>query len=78
MLKLKNVSKTYVSKKNVSTKALNNVNVQFNKGEFVSIFGPSGSGKTTLLNIIGGFDRFDDGGEIYIEDISTSMFKDAN
>ncbi len=36
--------------------ALNNVNLDFKKGEFAGLVGPSGSGKTTLLNIIGSLD----------------------
>ncbi len=36
---------------------LNGVNLEVEKGEFVTISGPSGSGKTTLLNIIGGIDK---------------------
>ncbi|MBX2928043.1 MAG: ABC transporter ATP-binding protein [Saprospiraceae bacterium] len=36
--------------------ALNNVSLQFGKGEFTGLVGPSGSGKTTLLNIIGSLD----------------------
>ncbi|MCB9285604.1 MAG: ABC transporter ATP-binding protein [Lewinellaceae bacterium] len=36
--------------------ALNNINLQFKKGEFTGLVGPSGSGKTTLLNIIGSLD----------------------
>ncbi len=37
--------------------ALDNINLQIEKGEFLVILGPTGSGKTTLLNIIGGMDR---------------------
>ena len=37
-------------------KALNDVSIDFNEGEFTAIVGPSGSGKTTLLNAIGGLD----------------------
>ena len=36
--------------------ALDDVNLTFQKGEFVGLVGPSGSGKTTLLNIIGSLD----------------------
>ncbi len=38
-------------------RALTDVNLKVEKGEFVSIMGPSGSGKTTLLNILGCLDR---------------------
>ena len=41
--------------------ALNGINLDINKGEFVAIMGPSGCGKTTLLNILGLLDRSIDG-----------------
>jgi len=41
----------------VETTALNNINLEVNKGEFVAIMGPSGCGKSTLLNIIGLIDN---------------------
>lgn len=41
----------------VPVKALNEVSLSFEQGEFTSIVGPSGSGKTTLLNMLGGLDK---------------------
>ena len=55
--------------------ALNDVNVNFRKNEFVTILGQSGSGKTTLLNVIGGLDNYDYG-ELIINGKSTKNFKD--
>jgi putative ABC transport system ATP-binding protein len=43
------------------TMALDGVNLEIKKGEFVSLMGPSGSGKSTLLNMIGALDRADEG-----------------
>ncbi|GGA60644.1 ABC transporter ATP-binding protein [Ornithinibacillus halotolerans] len=50
MLKLTKVSKIYEGK--VAYRALTDIDLEIEKGEFVAIMGPSGSGKTTLLNII--------------------------
>ena len=49
IIKINGISKIYDN----DTRALNNLNVTINKGDWTSIMGPSGSGKTTLLNIIG-------------------------
>ena len=76
MLKLKNISKSYKTGDFIQH-ALNNVNLEFRKNEFVSILGPSGSGKTTLLNIIGGLDRYDKG-DLIINNKSTKKFKDKD
>lgn len=54
VLKISNLSKVYEGK--VSYKALKNITLSIEKGEFVGIMGPSGSGKTTLLNIISTID----------------------
>ncbi|MCI5967987.1 ABC transporter ATP-binding protein [Helicobacter sp.] len=61
MISLRNISKNYGD-----YLALRNVNLDFYKGEFITLLGASGCGKTTLLNIIGGFEAFDSG-EIRIE-----------
>lgn len=50
MLRLTKVSKVYEGK--VAYRALTDIDLEIEKGEFVAIMGPSGSGKTTLLNII--------------------------
>lgn len=52
MIKLKEINKIYRTDE-IETLALDNVNIEINEGEFVSIMGPSGCGKSTLLNIIG-------------------------
>ena len=52
MIRLENISKSFRSE-TVETKALQNVNMEVRKGEFIAITGPSGCGKTTLLNILG-------------------------
>jgi len=60
MIKTANLRKIY-STDEVETTALNNVNLEIEAGEFVSIMGPSGCGKSTLLNIIGLLDNPSDG-----------------
>lgn len=52
IIKLTGINKVYRTKE-VETQALENVNVEVKKGEFLSIMGPSGCGKSTLLNIVG-------------------------
>ena len=56
MIKLTGVNKIYRTD-SVETQALENVNIEVNKGEFLSIMGPSGCGKSTLLNIMGLLDK---------------------
>ena len=76
MLGLKNIKKSYKTADFMQV-ALDNINLEFRKSEFVSILGPSGSGKTTLLNIIGGLDRYDSG-DLIINGKSTKDFKDRD
>jgi putative ABC transport system ATP-binding protein len=56
MLKTNALKKIFTTEE-VETTALNNINIEIEKGEFVSIMGPSGCGKSTLLNIIGLLDN---------------------
>lgn len=60
MIQIKNLSKVFRTEE-VETKALSEVSLTVNQGDFVSIMGPSGSGKSTLLNIIGLLDSASDG-----------------
>ena len=62
MLEIHNLKKIFEN----GTFALKGVNLNINKGEFVSILGPSGSGKTTLLRTINGLETSSEG-EIYFE-----------
>ena len=52
MIKLTNLEKIYRTNE-IETVALENVNMEVQKGEFLSVMGPSGCGKSTLLNIMG-------------------------
>jgi ABC-type lipoprotein export system ATPase subunit/ABC-type antimicrobial peptide transport system permease subunit len=74
LLELKNVSKYY--KLNIKDKfyALNHINLNFNKGELVSVIGESGSGKSTLMNLIGGLDS-NYSGEIIVDKKDLNKFK---
>lgn len=56
IITLNGIEKVYRTKE-IETTALENVNLDVNKGEFLSIMGPSGCGKSTLLNIIGLLDK---------------------
>ncbi|MBO5407163.1 MAG: ABC transporter ATP-binding protein [Bacteroidales bacterium] len=74
LITLKNINKVYRTDE-IETQALENVNIQVRKGEFVSIMGPSGCGKSTLLNIIGLLDA-PTGGEIEINGVDVLGMKD--
>lgn len=76
MLELVNIKKDYKAGSGTVT-ALKNINLKFEKNEFVSILGPSGCGKTTLLNIIGGLDSYTEG-DLIINGISTKEYKDKD
>jgi len=65
MIELRHAGKTY-QQGSREVRALREVSVVINKGEFLSIMGPSGSGKSTLLNLMGGLDQ-PTSGEVFID-----------
>src|SRR5574344_725972 len=66
MIQLKDINKTYNN--GAPLHVLKGIDLNIEKGEFVSIMGASGSGKSTLLNILGILDNYDTG-EYYLNDI---------
>ncbi|MBS6106051.1 ABC transporter ATP-binding protein [Anaerococcus sp.] len=72
ILKVENLRKEY-GEGNNKVIALDGVDLQIERGEFVAIVGPSGSGKSTLLHIIGGVDSPDDG-KVYIDGNDISKY----
>lgn len=74
MIKLTGINKIYRTNE-IETLALENVNLDVEKGEFVSIMGPSGCGKSTLLNIMGLLDA-PSSGKIEINGTSVENMKD--
>ncbi|MCD7963764.1 MAG: ABC transporter ATP-binding protein [Rikenellaceae bacterium] len=75
LIEIKGVTKIYRTW-DVETVALENVNLDVEKGEFLSIMGPSGCGKSTMLNVLGLFDVANEG-EIIIDGIETNQMKEA-
>jgi putative ABC transport system ATP-binding protein len=65
LIQIINVSKIYVSGKNILTKALEDINMTFESQGFTAIAGPSGSGKSSLLHLIGALDSPTQGKILY-------------
>lgn len=74
VIKIENLTKVYGKGEN-EVKALDDVSLTVNSGEFVAIIGPSGSGKSTLLHMIGGVDN-KTSGKISINGVDISSLKD--
>ena len=66
LLELKDISKIYGE-----LKALDNVSIHVDKGEWVAIMGPSGSGKSTMMNIIGCMDK-PSKGQVFLDGVDIS------
>ena len=71
---LKDVRKTYHMGE-VSINAVDGVNFEIKKGEFVVVVGPSGAGKTTVLNILGGMDKATSG-NVWIDGKNIAKYTD--
>lgn len=74
VVQTKKLKKYYGTEQNL-VKALDGVDLQITKGEFVAVVGTSGSGKTTLLHMIGGLD-VPTGGEVQVNGRELSKMKD--
>ena len=61
LINIKNVHKEYKVESGPNVVALESVDLEIRKNEFICVVGPSGCGKTTLLNIIAGLEPFDSG-----------------
>lgn len=74
MIRLAGISKEYFMG-DVEIKALNKIDLEIQRGEFLSIMGPSGSGKSTLLNVLGVLDQ-PTAGAYYLENVDITRFRD--
>lgn len=74
ILYTENLSKHYGTGESL-VRALDNVNLEINEGEFVAIIGKSGSGKSTLLHMIGGLD-IPTSGNVYIDNKNIFTLKE--
>lgn len=76
MITLENINKTFYTKE-VETRALEDINLTVEKGEFVAIMGPSGCGKSTMLNIMGLLDK-PTSGWVIIDDVRADQLYDKD
>ena len=75
IIELKGVAKYYEMGENI-VKALDDVNIEVEKGDFVAIMGPSGSGKSTGMNLIGSLDLATKG-EIYLDGENIELLEES-
>lgn len=74
IIQLENISKVYTTE-DIRTNALEDVSLEVEQGEFLSVMGPSGCGKSTMLNIMGLLD-LPDKGKVIINGTDTTSMKD--
>ncbi|MDJ0842896.1 ABC transporter ATP-binding protein [Crocosphaera sp.] len=75
IIRLETITKIYGSD-NTKVKALDNIDLTIEKGEYCTIMGASGSGKSTLMNIIGCLDR-PSSGRYYLDNVDVSQLPDS-
>ena len=68
IIEIKDLSKIYDGSQ-IEVRAVDGINLTFEKGEFTAIVGPSGSGKTTFLNLLGGLDD-PTAGEVIVDGVN--------
>ena len=76
MITLENINKTFYTSE-VEPRALEDINLTVEKGEFVAIMGPSGCGKSTMLNIMGLLDK-PTSGWVIIDDVRADSLYDRD
>lgn len=75
IISMQGINKVYRTQE-IETLALENVNIEVEKGEFLSVMGPSGCGKSTMLNIMGLLDN-PSSGTVFVNDINTTQMTDS-
>ena len=76
VLELKNIRKSYFLGKE-EFPVLKGINLEFERGDFVSLLGESGGGKSTLMNIIGGLDRKYEG-DVIVDGLAQKIKKEKD
>ena len=74
MIKIENLKKSYFLG-DEEIKAINDVSINVDKGEYLAIVGPSGSGKSTFMNVIGLLDVADSG-KYFLDGLDISKAKE--
>ena len=74
MIRMEQVSKLYRTER-IETTALDNINLEVEEGEFVSVMGPSGCGKSTLLHLMGLLDE-PSGGKVELDGRAIDRYRD--